>query len=388
MSRRYAASNGQNPSPYLGRHEGKNLSGQELLDLAGLFTADSLAIIGSEKNAGKTTTLNHLIQAARETAYPRPLALTSIGRDGEGEDVVTGGQKPRIYINAGTYVLTGQKSLAAADALLDIRALTGVRDAMGEIVLARALSDGFVELLGPSRAQDLNVCEQVLRAEQAECFYIVDGALSRQSSAANDLTDGLIYALSAGEAHNPQELLSKARHLLGLLRVPAVSFETHDLIQLVLGELRQVSDEPLAAISLNRDEPAVALYQKTLLGQPNLLLDLVSEKTFLVYLTGALTDSLLQALLRADLAAGSQLLVEDGSKLFLSPASLERLRIAGIELCALNALDVRFVSYNPRGRYGHRLADPGLLCELEAQLRLPVIDLGPALNLRPAESQT
>ncbi|MDO5016379.1 MAG: hypothetical protein Q4E09_05185 [Eubacteriales bacterium] len=387
MSRRYEASEGQNPSSYLGRCEGKNISGQELLDLAGLFSADSLAIIGSEKNAGKTTTLNHLIQAARETDYPRPLALTSIGRDGEGEDVVTGGQKPRIYISSGSYILTGQKSLAAADALLDIRALTGVRDAMGEIVLAQALSDGFVELVGPSRAQDLNVCEQVLREEEPQSFYIVDGALSRQSSAANDLTDGLIYALSAGEAHNPQELLRKARHLLGLLRVPAVSVETRDLVKVVLRELQQVSDAPLAALSLNRGEPALALYQETLLGQPNLLLDLVTDNTYLVYLTGALTDSLLQALLRTDLAAGSKLVVEDGSKLFLSPASLERLRVREIELCALNALDVRFISYNPRGRYGHLLADPALLWELEAQLSLPVLDLGPALNVRPlAES--
>ena len=55
----------------------------------------SVSIIGMCKNAGKTTVLNRLIQELSHSG--QVLALTSIGRDGEDKDLVTGTKKPGIY---------------------------------------------------------------------------------------------------------------------------------------------------------------------------------------------------------------------------------------------------------------------------------------------------
>ena len=74
----------------------------ELLRLTGLQDLESLAIIGLSKNAGKTTCLNHIIAAWAESCQQRPLALTSVGRDGESEDILNGNPKPRIYVPMGT----------------------------------------------------------------------------------------------------------------------------------------------------------------------------------------------------------------------------------------------------------------------------------------------
>jgi len=47
---------------------------------------NSVSIIGMNKNVGKTTTLNHILEEARGNMS---LGLTSIGRDGEELDRVT-----------------------------------------------------------------------------------------------------------------------------------------------------------------------------------------------------------------------------------------------------------------------------------------------------------
>ena len=85
--------------------------GIELLQLTGLQDLESLAIIGLSKNAGKTTCLNHIIAAWQETSQLRPLALTSVGRDGELEDILSGNPKPRIYVQTGTLIASAEGAL-------------------------------------------------------------------------------------------------------------------------------------------------------------------------------------------------------------------------------------------------------------------------------------
>ena len=143
-----------------------DLTGIQLIQTLGLDRQASLAIIGMGKNAGKTTVLNHLIRACQEGGLDRTLAVTSIGRDGEEEDLVTGGIKPRIFLNKGHLLATASDSLAACDAVLEILAMTGIHTATGEIVLARTASHGYVELAGPSLASDIRRCHPETPAGQ------------------------------------------------------------------------------------------------------------------------------------------------------------------------------------------------------------------------------
>ncbi len=102
------------------------------------------------------------------------MAITSIGRDGEDEDVVSGRAKPRIYVYAGTLLATAENAMRRADALLDVLALSGVRTAFGEIVICRAISDGYIELAGgPSSASDLLQIAKLLReiAPRLSLYY-------------------------------------------------------------------------------------------------------------------------------------------------------------------------------------------------------------------------
>ena len=55
----------------------------------------TLSIVGMAKNAGKTTALNYLIEEAIDEGIL--LGVTSTGRDGESQDLVTGTEN-REYI--------------------------------------------------------------------------------------------------------------------------------------------------------------------------------------------------------------------------------------------------------------------------------------------------
>ena len=70
----------------------------------------SVSFIGMSKNAGKTTTLNFFIEKTRGV---KTLGLSSIGRDGESLDRVTGTEKPKRKPAAKK---TTTKAAAKADA--------------------------------------------------------------------------------------------------------------------------------------------------------------------------------------------------------------------------------------------------------------------------------
>lgn len=88
-----------------------------------------------EKNVGKTTLLNKLIN---DIGTKKVLGITSIGRDGEEVDVVTNTDKPRIYVRQGSIIATGRNCLGKCDIKEVLYMLQIPTTPMGDIVLLRA----------------------------------------------------------------------------------------------------------------------------------------------------------------------------------------------------------------------------------------------------------
>lgn len=136
-----------------------------------LQSVRSMSIVGMCKNAGKTTMLNWLLA---HSGRGRVLGLTSIGRDGESTDVVTGTEKPSIFVPAGTLIATARISVARRRDEGDSREHRHPHAAR-EVIIMRARSDGYVQLAGPSITTQLKSVSQTffdLGAEQS----IIDGA--------------------------------------------------------------------------------------------------------------------------------------------------------------------------------------------------------------------
>jgi len=96
----------------LTEYQGKGVYDMHDELLRRLNETKTMSIVGMCKNAGKTTMLNWMLTGGHLRGT---LGLTSIGRDGESTDVVTGTEKPGIFVKEGTLIATAKDMLRLGD---------------------------------------------------------------------------------------------------------------------------------------------------------------------------------------------------------------------------------------------------------------------------------
>ncbi|PKM96911.1 MAG: hypothetical protein CVU79_11080 [Elusimicrobia bacterium HGW-Elusimicrobia-3] len=132
-------------------------------------------IVGSRKNAGKTTFLNYALNHLRAGA---PLGALSVGVDGEAQDQVFGNPKPQVRAERGDLLLCAESALKGADLHCEILNVYPFRTAIGRPVLLRALRPGRAEISGPENNEQLSEIIADMRRHGAGTVF-VDGALDR-----------------------------------------------------------------------------------------------------------------------------------------------------------------------------------------------------------------
>ena len=187
-----------------------------LYDLSNKYK--TLSIVGMAKNAGKTTALCHLIAELYETDAA-PLAITSIGRDGESTDLVTGTEKPPIYMFEGMLAATAKELLPLSDVSREILMTTGLHTSLGEVVIFRARSDGFVQLAGPGIVEHLERLKEMFRSLRAG-RVLVDGALSRRSPAAAARGGALVLSTGASLDRDMENVVAETAFAAEIMMLP------------------------------------------------------------------------------------------------------------------------------------------------------------------------
>ena len=324
----------------------------------------SVSIIGMCKNAGKTTVLNRIIQEAAGNG--RTLALTSIGRDGEDKDLVTGTKKPGIYVAEGTLIATASDLiLRHCDVSREILASTGISTPMGDVVLLRARSDGSIQLAGPSTTGQLaRIREDFFRlgADQV----LIDGALSRKTLCSRAVTEATILCTGASYHKNIDTVVEDTAYCCRLLTLP----ETEDEgLRLAAGQ----AEDARSTVILGEGGPwtlpagmavADALRREEAAGARA------------VFFGGALTDHLLKPLIMSsERLEGLAFVVRDSSKLLLKRDSYERLERRGVRLQVLDTVNLVAVAVNPFSAYGFHFARDELTARMKAHTGLPVVDV-------------
>lgn len=326
--------------------------------MKGLFRLSSLAIMGMGKNTGKTSFLNLLIEEAQLQAKDRVLALTSIGRDGEERDLVTKGDKPRIYVTRGTLVATAEDLLSRCDVTKEIMESTGIVSALGRIIIFRALSDGYVELAGPSRSADLQRIEQSMRSIDRNCFFIVDGALNRMSFSTQ--TEGSVLCTGVSVSQSLDKIYDKtinAVNALTLLKSEYALPEEAGRAFVKNGDWMKVQGE--LALSLGKE-----------------IRKFLSEDTEAIYIRGAVTDQLLTELLASQYFRNRALVIRDGTKLLVSPEMMRKLEIRMIRLQVVEEIRVLKIIVNPFDPSGFEVNIKNLIDGLQSGTRIPILRLG------------
>jgi len=313
------------------------------------------------KNAGKTTALNSIIRSAPDH---EKLALTSIGRDGEEEDLLTFTPKPGIFIREGSLFATAEKLLRLCDVTREILAVTGISTPLGEVVMLRALSDGFVQLAGPSIVTQLVGLSQLFRQHGAD-RVIIDGAVGRKSLCSRSLAEAAVLCTGASFSRSMDEVVAETAHVCGLLMtaeaggdVRELGSETHGNKYALLGKTKEFFPDgaDLTAALKQADEPR------------------------LLYVEGAVTDSMLDPLIRAKLPEGLMIAARDASRLLISSNCLRRLSVQKVRLGVLEGIHLAAVTVNPFSAYGEHFDKTEFQRRMAAAVPVPVIDVGAAIR--------
>ena len=325
-----------------------------LFDLVSQYS--SVSISGMCKNAGKTTVLNNIISNAPQS---ETLALTSIGRDGESVDTVTGTEKPGIYIRQGSIFATAENLLSYCDVTKEILDTSGISTPLGKVVIIRALSDGNIQLAGPSIISQLAQVYKLFRDQGADRM-IIDGAASRKTLCTRKLTDAAILCTGASFSRNMDETIAETAHVCNLLMTPTVP----DFMQQVVQE--KLNDKYM------------------LIGDSNIILQDGANLTTAIkgikqgralYTSGAITDSLVNPLIYSGLPKGFIFAAYDASKILISSGCMRRLKAANVKLGVLEPINLVAVTINPISAYGNHYDSAEFKSKMTEEVTVPVINV-------------
>jgi len=339
---------------------------QEMLSIFQMVQKyESISIIGMNKNVGKTTTLNHILKEARGKI---PLGLTSIGRDGEDQDTVSGAEKPKIYVESGTIIATAKQCLLNSDITREILKTTGFNTPMGEIIICRALSDGYVDLGGPSVNSYMTlICDDLKRFGSK--LVIVDGALSRKTSACPSITDATILSTGAALSKSMGMVIEETSHTVKLL-----STENEVDPQILKLATRVFQSGRIGII--RHDNSVKVLDVLTALGASKEIVEGLDGNTSYVVIKGIVSDNLLEDIMTTTkMYRGVTFLVEDGTKLFITKDTLYKFKVQGGIIKTINPINIVCVTSNPKSPYGYEFDKNKFLNGLRDNLNVPVFDV-------------
>ncbi len=324
----------------------------------------TISIVGMAKNAGKTTALNYLIEEAMDEGLQ--LGITSTGRDGETTDLVTGTDKPRVYLYEDTIVSVPTQLYELAEAGLEIVRKSAYRTSIGELLLCRVADSGYVQIAGPVATADTKkMCAEMF--DMGCELILIDGAIDRKSIASPETSDAIILSTGAVLSRSLKKVVEDTSHIVNLYNLPVL--EEGTARELVASRLQ---DEKIMLIKGDRAEQLDLL---TGLGASRFIDEAIDEETQYVYIPGALTKSVIADIHPSKLKR-VQFILKDPTKIFLDAVSWRQLVKKGFTVRVLANITVAAVTVNPFAPSGYSF-DHGVLLEAmqKAMPDIPVIDV-------------
>lgn len=314
-----------------------------LFDLVRQGGYKSVAVMGLAKNTGKTVTLNQLIEESMD--HEVVLGLSSIGRDGERTDVVMQSEKPTIFAPAGTLLATALGTLAAAEAKVEVLRTTDFTTPMGDVVIARVREAGNVEIAGADSNEQIKKT-MVMMSELGADLLLLDGALDRVTAASPSVTDAVIIATGAALDRDMNRVIERTTHLVEMFKLPLPEDEQ------VLKAARELIGKRQIGI-ITGDCKVEVLPFKTALDAGREIAAAVHEDTRALVFGGSLTSTVLKAIIASvrDVSA-FDIIVGDGTRLFLSPQDYKIFVRRGGRLRAADKINLLAVTVNSQAPHG------------------------------------
>lgn len=314
-----------------------------------------------EKNTGKTECLNYII--SRLNNFDKTIAITSIGIDGETVDQVTDTPKPEIEIAKNVIFLTSEKHYRQKQITAEIINVSEKRTSLGRLITARAKDKGKLIISGPQNTNWLK--QEIKKSEEYKVdLFLVDGALSRKSSASPSVTDCMILTTGAALSANLNTLIKKTAFTVKMINLPVYdSLLSEKLLSIETG---------LWAIDKEN-----TIYDLQI--QSTLLLNKEKDKLFAkgntIFISGIVTDNLLELMRIQPKISETVIIVKDFTKIFISPEKYSAFTSKGGKIMVLLKTNLIAICVNPISPEGYVLDSAKLRRDLEKAINIPVYDI-------------
>ena len=325
----------------------------------------TLSIVGMAKNAGKTTALNYLIEEAIDEGIV--LGVTSTGRDGESQDLVTGTEKPRVYLEEDMLVAVPTLLYDLADAGLEVIKKTKYSTAIGELLICRVKDAGYVQVAGPViNAEQKLLCQDMM---QLGCSLIlIDGAIDRKSIASPETSDAIILSTGAVLSRKMNKVVEETAHVVNLYRTP-------ELEEGIIRDVITQNNFDDKIMLVNGDGKIRKLNLITGLGAAKEINGAIDEDTRYIYIPGAFTNSVISDISLKNLKQ-VQFVLKDPTKIFVNAMDWGLFRKKGFRVSVLKNIEIAAITVNPWAPAGYTFDNRFLLEEMQKAIPdIPIIDV-------------
>ncbi|WP_338432231.1 hypothetical protein [Clostridium tyrobutyricum] len=343
--------------------QNKNMSNDLKIFIDSIYKYKSISIIGLDKNTGKTTTLNFLIHRLKN----KKIGITSIGRDGEREDIVTRTHKPRIYIHENTLVATARLSFLNSDAVFEILDVLDINTPLGNIVIARSVYPGFVEIAGASTKNQTKYVIDSLNKLGCE-IIIVDGALGRKTFADPEVTEAAVLCTGAAFSEDMEFLVEETLNILNLFSIDRVEYNTAKLYE------KNMQDCKVAYVYADNSFKKSSL--KTSIDASKEIISNFSDNLRFIFIKGILTNNFIQDMINSGLNLSSiTFVIEDSTKLFVDKSNYDAFIYKGGTIQVKNSINVIGISVNPISPEGNVLNYNKIFEKFKMKSDIPVFNV-------------
>ncbi|MDF2672376.1 MAG: hypothetical protein K0R09_641 [Clostridiales bacterium] len=320
----------------------------------------TIGIIGTGKNAGKTVALNEFINIASKHSVR--IGITSIGRDGERQDIVTFTEKPPIFVPRGTFVATAEMCLSNFDTEYEIIDITPFQTAMGRVIICEVVEDGFIEIAGPDSNSEIKRVCGFMRDIGADRI-LIDGALNRKTLASPAVADAVVLSTGAVLSRSMEVTIQKTKHYAKMLCLEKVNDDIETICREAAG---------MGVVSfIDKNKKIINTKYITALGCGKQITGEIKPEYEYVVLPGTLTSSFIKSIRDVLKEINIKIVVMDGTKVFLDAMDYKTFERLGGRIQVVDSINLAAVTVNPYSPEGYCF-DPVIFVEAIREALYPI----------------
>ncbi|MCK9164076.1 MAG: hypothetical protein WCR29_05660 [Bacteroidales bacterium] len=322
----------------------------------------SISFVGTEKNTGKTETLNYVL--SRLCSFSNTIVgITSIGIDGEKTDQVTKTSKPEIIISPNTIFATSEFLYSQKQIISNILSLSKRSTVLGKLVYAQAISSGKIILGGASSTLWLKeVIEDI--TDLGANIVLVDGALSRMSFGSPSITEAMILSTGAALSINLKTLVRETSFIYRMTQLESIESKLAEKLLEIENGIYSIDTE---GNIIDLEIPSILMIDK--------YKEKLSSKISKIFISGIITDKLINFLKVQKNIQDIEIIIRDFTRIFCSIENIDSYLAKGGKLSVVQKTNLIAITVNPTSPTGYNLNSDKLIEELRKEIPIPIYNI-------------